>query len=28
LEALGEGVQVDSEVGKGTRFTFSLPRSK
>ena len=28
LEALGEGVQVDSEVGKGTRITFSLPRSK
>jgi two-component system, OmpR family, phosphate regulon sensor histidine kinase PhoR len=28
LEALGESVQVDSEPGKGTRFTFSLPRSK
>jgi len=28
LEALGESVQVDSEVGKGTIFTFSLPRSK
>jgi signal transduction histidine kinase len=25
---LGEAVQVDSEPGKGTRFTFSLPRSK
>lgn len=28
LEALGESVQVDSELGKGTIFTFSLPRSK
>lgn len=28
LEALGESVQVDSEPGKGTIFTFSLPRSK
>lgn len=28
LEALGESVQVDSEPGKGTVFTFSLPRSK
>lgn len=28
IEALGESVNVDSEPGKGTRFTFSLPRSK
>lgn len=28
LEALGEGVHVESEPGKGTRFTFSLKRSK